>query len=220
MAIGGGLRKLQPQHADLTQAIPSGARPIGLTPDGTRQLFRLRRERSRPVPDIDPATGEVKKQKHAITGQPLYSIYKHEHYVETIDFYLESEGNFNVRMIPWLPPSPEEVATAERERRLREARAALDEALADAEIDPKALIAFLRRARPDEAEELAPANEDGETADLAYPVHLGFGNWQLSDGSMVKGKKDKAIEAESKVSDDARAATAARRAATASAPEL
>ncbi len=49
---------------------------------------------------------------------------------------------------------------------------------------------LLGKILDEEQEEPAPAIE------AEFPRHLGFGNWELSDGSQVKGKREDAEAAE------------------------
>lgn len=48
------------------------------------------------------------------------------------------------------------------------------------------------------------SEEDADDqGDVEYPVHKGGGNWELSDGSSFRGKKETAAEAEAALHDDA-----------------
>jgi hypothetical protein len=72
--------------------------------------------RSEPLLETDPETGEERQvwRKHAVTGEPLVAKRRPVVYDETKIFYMESQGNGNVAMVPWKPPSPEELAGRRR----------------------------------------------------------------------------------------------------------
>jgi hypothetical protein len=186
------LRKIQPLHANLTP--PAGSVPIMVTPTG-KQVYRLTRQRSRAVPVYE--NGERAYKRNA-NGDRYVALNTMELYEETLTFYLESDGNNNIQMVPWSPPTEAELAEAERQRKIAEMGGGrLGEALVDANLTPEQVLAALAE-RP-----AAPQPQ------VEYPVHKGFGKWTLSNGSEFAGTKE-----------DAHAAEAALHATTDTTPEF
>lgn len=189
--MAANLQKIKPLHPQMVP--PQGAEAIGVTPDG-RQLYKLVTARSRSVLDIDEKTGEQKYRKNQQTGEPLYRMRKPEFYEKTEIFYQESEGNGNVRKIPYTPPTEAELAAAERTRKIAEMRDGLAEAFVDRGLTPAEAVAQLAGATPEHAVE--------------YPFHLNGARWQLSNGEIATGKREDAEIAEKAVLEAKAVATA------------
>ncbi len=217
---------------------PKGAVPCGITPDG-KQLFRMVSKRSRAVPDIDPETGEQRWRKQPNTGEPLYRMNKPERYDLEEVFFLESEGNGNVHKVPYLPPTPEQLAAEERKRAVESMGTSLAEALVDAGISPTEAVARLGAARsatapvPPEGEPVradgiaAPTDfvvddENGPPAQALtdYPVKVAGNRWRLSNGTIFVGKKVDAFKAEDDLPEDQKGAELAAKATAAATPEI
>ena len=206
------LTRIKPTHAELIP--PLGAVAAGVTPDG-KQLYTLTRKRSRPIPRMEIVPGPdgvpIERQvwrKNQMTGEPLYAVFKREDFEETILFYLESQGNNNVEIHPYVPPSAEQLAREDRTRRIAEMREGLAEALVDAGLTPAELLARVAKptvpavsAEPstttfadvpitltDETNTVTSAPVDP----TVYPLYMPPGRWKLSSGAIVKCKKDEA----------------------------
>lgn len=136
-----------------------GADPVG------RQLYRERQKRSRAVPLFDEETGERVHQKHQNTGQKLYPMNRPELFTLERVFYLESEGNGNVRKVPYTPPTPEEIAAAERKGKIESMKERVAEVFVDADISPEDLLEFLR-SRPYTPQ--SEIEEEQEEEDLPF----------------------------------------------------
>lgn len=176
------LAKIKKFHPELIP--PTGSVAYGVTPDG-KQLYRLVRQRStkRRKMEIGPDGREREVwRKNQMTGEPLYPVNEPVPYEEELIFYLESEGNGQVNMVKYTPPSPEELARAQKAQRVQDMQEQLAEALVDADITPSSLLDMLRGRKA------APAPKPAEPV-VEYPVHLGGPRWQLSNGSVVSGKK-------------------------------
>lgn len=206
------LAKVKPVHAELIP--PQGARATGVTPDG-KQLYTITRKRSRPVPRTEIVPGldgiPIERQvwrKNQMTGEPLYPVNRPQVYEETILFYLESQGNNNVELHPYIPPSAEQLAREERARRVAEMREGLAEALVDAGLTPAELLARIKQ--PDSGSITVadlPVTLTDETntvttapVDLVeYPVYMPPGRWQFSNGRILKCKKEEAVAIEAEL---------------------
>ena len=198
------LRKVKPIRADMIP--PAGSVPAGITPDH-RQIYSLTRARSKSVPKVDPKTGERIWRKHPLTGEPLLPVRRAELYSETILFTLEDEKNGNVRQIPYIPETPEELAVAKRKNDIAIARDQLAEALLDSGMTPAEFIAKLGGKRPVAPAPAPEAPKATPIDDTEYPVMVSPGRWKLSNGAVMQGKKADAVEAEEAVQ-EAKAAAA------------
>lgn len=208
----GVLQAIQPLHAELKP--PEGAVPFGVTPDG-KQLYKEVTRRSRAVPDIDPVTGKQRWRKHPTTGDPVYKLNKHKVYDQTRIYFLESGGNGNVMKVDFAPPTPEETAADERAKKVAEMKDTFAEVLVDGNVDPKDLLALVKGGKVESseeqptdtaetAEETSTETSDEQVPDAdevpedstKYPVKLGGGWYELSNGEKIQGKEDAVIEAE------------------------
>lgn len=200
------LKKLVPLHSQIVP--PINAVPFGMTDDG-KQLYREVTPRSGSEADKDD-DGKQRWRKNQMTGEPLYPLRKPTFYEHTRVYFLESQGNGNIGKVDWRPPSPEEVARAERNQQVEAMKDHLAEALVDANVNPAELANLISRRQPavpelpelvelDEEEEpvVAPPVEVAEPVDTdQYPKNLGGGWFELSDGAKLQGKEEQAIEAE------------------------
>ena len=199
----GVLQKIPPLHAPLIP--PMGSVPAGLTPDGLHQLFKLDRPRSTSEPDKDAETGQQRYRRHATTGEPMIKVRKPVLYVEHLLFYLESQGNGNNVMVPYVPPTDQELAKAARDRKVAAMKEGLAEALVDAGYQPHEVLAALQQgaglpqasdAGPEAPEATVQQVKEPET----YPKDMGGGGWWLlSNGEKFHGKEDAALSAEKEV---------------------
>jgi len=214
----GVLKKIKPLHPELVP--PRDAVVIGQTPDG-KTLYREVVKRSRAVPAFtelqcpvcqgEPAedlcgrcggkgivAGPRLYRKNPVTGENLVPVNKPEPYDQVQVYFLESQGNGNVGKVFYTPPSAEEIAEAQRQRKIAEMQTKFAEVLVDQGYTPdKILEALQGRSEPS----VPDLQEE-------YPLDLGGGWWQLSDGSKIKHKKsDYALveEAERAVSEQHRA---------------
>lgn len=236
----GVLTKIQPLHADLVP--PANAVPAGITPDH-KQLWKLTRKMARAVPRTDPDTGERTMRRHPINGEALYGLNKPEIYDQELVFYLESDGQGNVYMVEYRPPTPEQLAEQARQEQIAAMQGQLAEVFVDEGISPADLVKAIRdgraavgvpevkrgKSRKPQTDGGAAgdgAQEDGDEAPstpapsavaesfVEFPIIKSPGVWQLCDGSIFGDSKDK------KKKDEAEAANAeakARLAATAEA---
>lgn len=208
------LRQIKPLHPPLTP--PEGAVAAGVTPFGA-QLYRLTRRRARAVPDLDEK-GEQKWRINRVTGEAAYRLYKPEVYDEHLLFYLHSQGNGNVSMVEWTPPTPEELAAQERERQIKQMMPAVAAAFVDKGITPEQLADWVRGGMPEPAVAEAEVTEPPKRSHrkgaarpaevVHYPLALGPDRWLLSDGSAFSGDLGDAEAAEA----EAQAVVSGRRA--------
>lgn len=167
MSNTGTLKRIEPLHPPIVP--PQGAVPAGITADGQRQLWSLKRPRSRSIPRLTPEgdrlmagvrqryTGEDLKfqeslirrehqqqRLHATTGEPMYKLRKGELYEEDLLFTLESQGNGNIEMIHYHRPTEKELADERRRVAIAEMSARLPEILVDRGINLDALASLLQ----------------------------------------------------------------------------
>ena len=209
------IKKLNPELKP-----PTGSVVFGVTSDG-KQLYRLVQKRSRAVPLIDTKTGEQRFRKNQMTGEPMYGLNKPELYEHERIFYLESEGNGNINIVDYQAPTAEELAKTARRQRVEDMRERLAEALVDADVDPRDLVASLQQGTaPVQKMKPSPAVTANVTTEPAsFPLMYAPGRWRLSNGTVMQGKKTDAEEAESAISDDERAEVAEVREMAAMTPE-
>lgn len=228
------LSRMEPQHAKIEP--PPGAVAHGVTSDG-RQIFRLVTKRARAVPRYEntPEARELENRlasegkseteirramdkagfrlwrKNQNTGEPMYPINKAEVYDLEELFTLESEGNWNVRKIPYRFPTAEELAVQERARQVSAMQEALPALLVDEGFTAEELLAALRAGRNRPAESPPVASPPVMPDFSAYPKRLGKNRWELSDGREVRMTEERAQAEEAEVQDRVlRAAQAAR----------
>lgn len=154
--MAGALAKIEAFHA---AAIPpkgddgKDALPIGNTPDGrliyTRTIIRPAKNKA---PQTDPLTGEQVWTKHPTTGEKLYARWRNVREERVQTFTLESDGRGNLYVQEYAPPSPEDLARQERERKIVEVQGQIAEALVDNDLSVDALIAALKPARKGKAD--------------------------------------------------------------------
>lgn len=113
------------------------------------------------------ASGEVqgprKQRLHPVTGEPLLDKNKAEHYIHERLFYVESDGQGNQYKVDWSPATEEEIAAAERAKKIREVIPAVAGALVDSGLSPDEIAARLSGSSEPPRR---PAEEDGEEAEL------------------------------------------------------
>lgn len=193
------LKRVEPLHAPIVP--PQGAVAAGITPDG-RQLYTLKRPRSRSVPRKDPNTGQEMWRKHQTTGEPMYQLRRPEHYEETLLFTIESEGNGNNRMTPFRWPTDEEKAEVARKVAIEQMQGGLAAALVDRGFTPEKLldaIAALDRPVVGTPVPVSAAVQTVATvsevpaeleAPVLYPAKDPNSNWwTLSNKQRVQGEK-------------------------------
>ena len=204
------LAQIKPIHPELIP--PTGAEPWGRTLDN-KQLYRLVRRRSRAVPNIDKVTGEQRWRKNQMTGEPLYPLNRPEVYDEEFIFFLESQGNGNVSIVKYTPPSEEEMARARRAERLAQVKDAFFDKLLDMGLEPAEMFERLLGAeKPAVAvpaprvPEFVPAAMETSPSSVTladFPKPIGGGWWILSSGAKVQGKKED-VEEQEKAAQEAR----------------
>lgn len=218
MSSRSALAKIPPLHAPLIP--PMGSVMCGTTPDG-KQLYTLTRKMARKVPDIDEKTKERRWRKVISTGEPLYPLNKPEIYDDTEMFFLESDGRNNVTKQKYTPPTAQELADQDRQRKIAAMQPALAQALVDSGLTAEELVARLMAPASSQpsaaaAPELSVSTGGSGEADEAkkdepvvtYPRQVGGNNWELSNGSRVKGNRQKAQEAEDAITPEERTAMA------------
>lgn len=140
---------LKPIHPEIIP--PPGAKPAGVSPSG-KQLYEIEEVRAEIVDKVNPETGEVEHRKNTITGEQLHKLREVKRDEEGNPvrsrtrklFYLESEGNGNIRKVPYEPPSEEEMQEAERRQQIESMQEGLAAALVDAGLTPEEAIRRLR----------------------------------------------------------------------------
>ena len=160
MASRGTLRKMKPMHPELIP--PKGSVPFGMTPDN-KQLYKLVRKRGHNEPRLD-ADGQRAYRKHPTTGEPLVPLNKFVPDTETKIFFLESEGNANVRMVDWKPPSEKEQAAAILKMKIEQMMPKMAEAFVVAGVDPDEVVAMALERAAEKALEQKASKPD--VADL------------------------------------------------------
>lgn len=209
------LKKVAPIHPNLIA--PRGAVATGETVNGIHTVFKLVRKRNKSVPKVDPKTGERAYRISQITGEQLYPLREKNIVDEEVTFYLHSQGNGNVEMVPYRPPTEEEKREQLIRRQAAQMVPQLTEELARRKITPAQLLDALfggqRQQAPPPPPEVAQAGassgsipEPGaEPAEFApdfsqYPLKAsGVGRWELSSGEIVKGNREAAEQAEAKL---------------------
>jgi len=121
-----------------------------------------------------------------MTGEPLLPQNRPELYEQVRVFYLESQGNGNVGLVDYTPPTEAELAEADRQRRIEAVR---DEFAAQVVDQGLSVAEILNRIKGDpvvvpELEEDVP-----EPDEPAFPRDLGGGWWRLSDGTKIQHAK-------------------------------
>lgn len=200
---------------------------VGFAPNG-KQLFIERFKTNDAVPMMepvrnpdgtqarDPETGELLERRvykrHPINGEPLIPMNKRN--IVTVErmFWLESEGNNNVHKHFYTPPTPEEIAAAEREQKIGEVQRAFAESLVDAGWTADEVLKRLttygpvltpeeheesERERLKAAHDAALVDEDaGPPVTYPDPVPDTEDEWRLSDGQVFVGSRESAEEQE------------------------
>jgi len=193
MTRRGTLSRIKPKHADLVP--PKGAVRIDTTPDN-RPVYRLVHKRTRAVPLLDDE-GEQVYVTSRLNGENVYKRNRAEPWNDVREFYLESDGQLNVYMIPYKAPTREEIEAAAREGKVEEFMRELAETFVDSGMSPKELLASAL-ANADARAGREPTGlegvEDAGEADEEFPKKAGVALWELSDGTKIRGAKTDAIE--------------------------
>jgi hypothetical protein len=198
--------KIRPLNVDVNAALPEGGVLAGYAPMGL-PIYRVKKLVTKNEPRRSK-DGEVEYAKHPTTGEPLYQKRKVEW--EYVDGYVvpNQQGNGNLSWDDYTPPTPEEIAAADREKRIAELIPVLGGVLVDNDVTPEQLVAALRGAPAQAAPaaepkaEIPPPVRDGEVGSAGgpepeFPKALpGVGRWELSNGEVYKGTKIDAIAAE------------------------
>jgi hypothetical protein len=185
------LRTIPRLHAALTP--PTGATFVKEA--GGNAVYTITRKRSRGVPvmEYDERVGrEVQAWKRNSNGDKVVPLYEVELYDETLLFYLESDGQNNVAMVPYVEPSVEELADRDRKRRVAEMKDALAEAVVQAGLTPEQVLQRLMSQPP----AMPEPEPEPEPFLPEYPKHEAFDRWVLSNGEKFKGSRVEAEAAE------------------------
>lgn len=187
---------------------PRDAVAFGVTPDG-KQLFKRTLRRAKGVPKIDPKTGEQEWAKNPQNGEPLYKKNRPEIYTDDRIFYMEDQGNGNVAMVQWVPPSQKEVEEAEFRGKVTAMKDQLAETLVRRGVSVDDLLNSLVNGTPLQAAALPIQSSEPqgeaeivpEQAEIKLGVaeHLGAGWWMLSNGTKFRGSKEDAEEQEQRI---------------------
>lgn len=181
---------------------PDGSVAVGTTPDG-KVLYKHVSDRVRAVPKLD-ANGNREYAKNPMTAEPLYPKNAPEFYKLERLFYLEDQGNGNNSLVPYYPPSDEELAKEVRTLKVKAMEGKLAEALVDHGIGPDELLAGLAKIKAGggiEGANPAPVASVPtlELVEIPEPEHLGAGWYRLSNGDKFRGTKDDAFDAEKRL---------------------
>lgn len=169
--------------------------------------------------------------RHFQTDQKLYP--RNDHKVVWVErmFFVESDGQFNQYKHIYTPPSPEELAALERAGKAGELLEELSGMIVDMGMDAESFLHAVRAGRavldqedeepamavptPDEDEGVPDAADDAQASaeaaddaeeDVEYPVNLGFGRWELSNGTVIEdSKKPAALKAEEQIQEKKKA---------------
>lgn len=200
------LTPIEPLHPPMIP--PVGSKQIGITPDG-RVIYQLDTPMVRAVPKKDPITGEEVWERHPVSNVAVYQRFTKERWTWRRTFVLVSLGNNNLTLEDWHEDTPDELAQKAREKNARELLPALAQLLADNGMTAANLSAgalgsllgsFAQAVEEDEDEDDVPEPGSGSTE---YPKHLNGNRWELSDGSVYRGKKADAAAAERMVQEEA-----------------
>jgi hypothetical protein len=193
----GTLQPTKPIRADLIP--PLGAKAAGITPDG-RQIYTMTTTRSRSEPKIDPETGEQMWRKNPLNAEPLVPLRKPVVFQHEEMFTLVDQMNGNVEKMPFRFPTEAELKAAERAQKVTAmGGGALAEALVDRGLSVDDVIARLAPAPTatfTAAVPVVPVSAPEPVEAVQYPVHIAGQNFRLSDGSVFKGNKVTAGEAQ------------------------
>lgn len=213
------LDSIPPIKSDLLP--PVDALAAGVTPDG-RQLYRRVKQVVTTAPKMNPQSGEQLWRINQM-GQQTVAVRKVVSVVPTEDlFYLEAEGNGNVRKVPYRFPTADELATLEREKKIKALGGGeLAAALVDAGLTAQEAIAKLLGAKTAPEPPATPAFSAAPsvTSTEIFPKFLGGGWYELSSGRKFQGRAEGAEAAEAEVTDEERAARAEAKANAESTPE-
>jgi hypothetical protein len=186
------LKRVQPLHAERIPPDGDDGQPavvIGQTQSGNtlyqRTLIRAAKQKA-------PVLGEDGRQvyaKHPTTGEPLYSKWRNQRHERLQFFTLESDGQGNLYIQEYQPPSQDELRDQKRKAKVAETQARLAEALVDNDVSPEAFVMALKGGELGEEDSTVNGR-------IVYPVRRGGGHWTLSDGSAFRGNEQAAKDAE------------------------
>lgn len=200
------LSRIQPLHAELKP--PRGAEPTGQVAHGQYPLYRMTRKM---VVDKEVLRDDDGNEmwKTNPQGEKLYRMYRPIIGEEELLFYLQSDGQGNVVMVDYTPPTAEQIAAEQREQNVERAQRELAEALVDEGMTASELIAAIRGPVPtpdaDDEGAVPPPDAEEEPEEREYPYNYGVGLWYLSEAHEAaceagdaKGFKGSREEAEEK----------------------
>lgn len=176
--------------------------------------------------------------RHFQTDQKLYPRNDHEVIWIERTFFVESDGMGNQYKHFYNPPTPEQIAAIERDGKIDSFMRELAGMAVDAGMTAEELLAasmagtavvpqesasdddFIAPPGADEDDSAGqardidddpPSNGAAPADDVDYPVHRGFGSWELSNGTVTDQgvKKEEAIKLEEEIQ-AARSAQAAQ----------
>lgn len=194
---------------------PDGAEPVGTHPILGKVLYKMKRDRGKNTPLRDPETGEIVYVKDS-QGQNRYQKRNLVSDPKDYIFYLDQAGGASLALIPYKPPTPEEIAARERKARVESLREDFFEAAAEQGLTAEDLISIVTSgtladgstAAPEVAQQAETAVEEAEKAMepqpdfeveetvAEYPHRLERGRYELSNRTVFEGNERDAKKAE------------------------
>lgn len=166
-----------------------------------------------PVCAVCGTIGKRLYKTHSQTGEKIVAIRKSHLVEEERLFTLEDCGNCNDAIIDYIPPTPAELEAERRKERIKAMDGTLAQILVDGGVTPEKLLASLKApATPVQVDPTLQGTTTGSDVpftnttvevqappepEVTYPVYMPVGRYQLSNGEIVKAKKEDAIEMES-----------------------
>lgn len=202
----GAIFKIEPMYVAMEKPSPQ-AKLVGNTRDGL-PIYEIEKPVFINRPEIGP-DGQPVYSRNPMTGDRMVQQRVVEVGKRKMLVIPNNQGNGNLSWDEYIPPSEEELRAAKRQKAIREMTDSLAAALVDADLTPDALLAALGDATGAAGVKEGPIGDagDGDEEDegydvdepvvmaaegeaIEYPYHKGGGNYLLSDGSTVKGRKD------------------------------
>lgn len=147
--------------------------------------------------------GEVLYRKRILTHDPAQGINQGVE-LKTETFHLVDEGNGNVRMQKYEPPTAEQLAKRQRREQAQDLMPALADELIAQGLTVEEIVARLKSGpttapAPAAAPPVEEAEPDPEEDLSEFPKRYAPGRYHLADGTSFQGKKEAAEKANDEI---------------------